>query len=54
MSAASSSSPLPSATVLTMNPPVGGRTALTMLRSRSRSASSWMRRDTPMWRDWGM
>ena len=54
MSAASSSSPLPSATVLTMNPPVCAGSPLTMARSRSRSASSWIRRDTPTWRDWGM
>ena len=32
MSAASSSSPLPSATVRTMNPPGGGRRPLTMPR----------------------
>ena len=54
MSAASSSSPLPSATVLTMNPPVCSGSPLTMARSRSRSASSWIRRDTPTWRDWGI
>ncbi len=54
MSAARSSSPFPSATVLTMKPPVGGRRPFTISRRRSRSWSSRMRRETPTWRAWGM
>ena len=54
MSAAISSSPRPSATVRTMKPPGGGLMPRTIWRSRSRSSSSWMRRDTPTWRAWGM
>ena len=46
--------PCPRATVRTMKPPVGGRRLLTMSRRRSRSSSSWMRRETPTWRDCGM
>ncbi len=54
MSALSSLSETPSATVRTMKPEPGGRIESTMSRRRRRSLSELMRREMPTWSTVGM